>query len=79
MIATATAKDGRNFWTIDPIDGTRGYIRVPDGQYSICIAYLEDCQVQLSIIACPAMKSQALGTTCFIAVKGFGTIEVCDR
>lgn len=68
--------DCNNFWTIDPIDGTRGYIRTPDGQYSICLAYLESCQVELAIIACPAMQGfHGQRGTCFVALKGHGTFE----
>ena len=28
------------FWTLDPIDGTKGFIR--DAQYSICLAWVEN-------------------------------------
>lgn len=38
-------------WVIDPIDGTRGFLR--NGQYAICLALLVDGVVQVGILGCP--------------------------
>lgn len=43
----------QRFWTLDPIDGTKGYVR--GDQYGIAIALIEHGQVQLGVIACPAL------------------------
>lgn len=45
-------KDGR-FWTLDPIDGTKGFLR--QDQYAIALALIEDGEVVLSVLGCPAL------------------------
>jgi 3'(2'), 5'-bisphosphate nucleotidase len=39
------------FWTLDPIDGTKGYIR--GGQYAVALAYLEEGRPQYGVLGCP--------------------------
>ena len=43
-------KEGR-FWTVDPIDGTKGFLR--GGQYAVCLALVVEGQVQLGVLGCP--------------------------
>lgn len=38
-------------WSIDPIDGTKGFLR--GGQYAVCLALLVDGQVQVGVLGCP--------------------------
>ncbi|ROT34886.1 3',5'-bisphosphate nucleotidase [Sodiomyces alkalinus F11] len=38
-------------WAIDPIDGTKGFLR--GGQYAVCLALLVDGQVQVGVLGCP--------------------------
>ncbi|KAK4032166.1 hypothetical protein C8A01DRAFT_20734 [Parachaetomium inaequale] len=38
-------------WTIDPIDGTKGFLR--GGQYAIALALLEDGDVKVGVLGCP--------------------------
>jgi 3'(2'), 5'-bisphosphate nucleotidase len=38
-------------WTLDPIDGTKGFLR--GGQYAVCLALLVDGKVQLGVMGCP--------------------------
>lgn len=42
--------EGR-FWVLDPVDGTKGFLR--GGQYAVALALLEDHQVQLGLLGCP--------------------------
>lgn len=42
--------EGR-FWTLDPIDGTKGFLR--GDQYAIALALIEAGQVQLGVLGCP--------------------------
>ena len=42
---------GKNYWTLDPIDGTKGFLR--RAQYATALAYVEDGQVQLGVLGCP--------------------------
>jgi len=39
------------FWTLDPIDGTKGFLR--EGQWAIALALIGDGVVQLGVLACP--------------------------
>lgn len=39
-------------WVLDPIDGTKGYLR-RDGQYAIALALLDEGKVVLGVLACP--------------------------
>ncbi len=50
------------YWTLDPIDGTKGFLRGPvgegkegegGGQYAIALAYIEDGRVKLGVLGCP--------------------------
>jgi 3'(2'), 5'-bisphosphate nucleotidase len=47
----------RRFWVCDPVDGTKGFLR--GGQYTVALALLEDGQVQLGVLGCPAMVDPA--------------------
>lgn len=38
-------------WTIDPIDGTKGFLR--GGQYAVCLALMVDGQVTVGVLGCP--------------------------
>ena len=42
----------KRFWTLDPIDGTKGFIR--GDQYAIALALIEDGEVVLGVLGCPA-------------------------
>ena len=63
------------FWTLDPVDGTKGFLR--DDQYAIALALIEGGQVQLGALACPALPlsldepGSPVGTL-FVAVRGEG-------
>ena len=39
------------FWTLDPIDGTKGFLRLE--QYAVALALIEDGQVVLGVLGCP--------------------------
>jgi 3'(2'), 5'-bisphosphate nucleotidase len=67
------------FWTLDPIDGTKGFLR--DDQYAIALALIEGGKVKIGVLACPVLPLDAddvespLGTV-FIAVDGEGTVRL---
>ncbi len=60
------------FWTLDPIDGTKGFLR--GDQYAIALALIEDGDLKVGILGCPALDL-GHGTTglLFTAVRGEGT------
>jgi len=45
------ADSGKQFWVLDPIDGTKGYLR--GDQYAVALALVEDGKVQLGALGCP--------------------------
>lgn len=44
------------FWTLDPIDGTKGFLR--RDQYAIALAWVENGVVQLGVLGCPNLPHQ---------------------
>ena len=38
-------------WAIDPIDGTKGFLR--GGQYAVCLALMVDGHVRVGVLGCP--------------------------
>lgn len=58
-------------WTLDPIDGTKGYIRNASSQYAICLALLDARhQVVLGLLATPRYRSPE--PCIYSAIKGQG-------
>lgn len=43
--------DHRAFWTLDPIDGTKGFLR--NQQYAVALAYIEDGTPSIGVMGCP--------------------------
>lgn len=50
------------YWTLDPIDGTKGFLR--RGQYAIALALIENGQIVLGALGCPQLPdgSGGIGT-----------------
>jgi len=66
-------------WTLDPIDGTKGFLR--GGQYAVCLAFLVNSVVELSVIGCPnlpidPLKPEGPRGCLFVAVRGQGTQQL---
>ena len=64
------------YWTLDPIDGTKGFIR--GDQYAIALALVVDNQVEVGVLGCPKLNHDATpdqnGTgAIFVAARGQGT------
>ncbi|NVB42524.1 3'(2'),5'-bisphosphate nucleotidase [Pseudenhygromyxa sp. WMMC2535] len=45
------------FWVLDPIDGTKGFLRLE--QYAVALALVEDGQVVLGVLGCPNLPRRA--------------------
>ena len=74
-----TAQYSDRFWTLDPIDGTKGFLR--GGQYAVALALIVRGEVVVAALACPQFdlrpgpeleNGQAAGAI-FTAVKTHGT------
>lgn len=77
-------------WALDPIDGTKGFLR--GGQYAVCLGFMVDGKVEVGVMGCPNLPHDAssdkpkegefgagakrndLGTL-FIAVRGQGAFQ----
>ncbi len=63
------------FWTLDPIDGTKGFLR--GDQYAVALALIEDGRVRLGVLGCPSLPVIGLrgeGGSLFAAVRGEGSV-----
>ncbi len=66
----------REFWTLDPIDGTKGFLRRE--QYAVALGKIENGSVMIGILGCPELaessKSVSGGAgSLLVAVRGEGT------
>jgi len=66
------------FWTLDPIDGTKGFLR--GGQYAVCLALIIDGEVVLGVMGCPNLPHDLKNErgergSIFIAIKGQGASQ----
>lgn len=72
------------FWTLDPIDGTKGFLRRQ--QYAIALALIEDGQVVAGVLGCPNLSpngnSPDAKAGCLLAAsKGDGAkmLALCEE
>ncbi len=75
-INSGSGEVGPSFWTLDPIDGTKGFLR--RDQYAIALAYIVEGVVQLGVLGCPnlpyRLDATGSGRGClFVAIRGQGT------
>lgn len=66
------------FWTLDPIDGTKGFLR--GDQYAISLALIEEGSLVVSALCCPNLlvdpeKPAARGCI-FFAIRGAGAFSM---
>ncbi|WP_204103015.1 MULTISPECIES: 3'(2'),5'-bisphosphate nucleotidase [Spirulina sp. CCY15215] len=75
-IDRGNGKIAPRYWTLDPIDGTKGFIR--GDQYAIALALVENGDLKLGILGCPALPLDPTDANSgkgliFLAVRGEGT------
>lgn len=63
-------------WALDPIDGTKGFLR--GDQYAVCLALIVDGQVQVGVVGCPNLPHDLHDPNSprgglFTAVRGHGS------
>ena len=54
-IDRGSAESAPRFWTLDPIDGTKGFLR--GDQYAVALALVENGKVQVGVLGCPKLPS----------------------
>jgi len=64
------------FWALDPIDGTKGFLR--GDQYAIALALVQNGEVQIGVLGCPNLVNAEIPDlagpgSLVIAVRGQGT------
>jgi 3'(2'), 5'-bisphosphate nucleotidase len=70
------AEPGNRFWVLDPIDGTKGFLR--GDQYAVALALVEDGVVQLGVLGCPNLRDASVSDmegagSVVLAIRGQGT------
>jgi 3'(2'), 5'-bisphosphate nucleotidase len=84
-LATATAEDvltwidhgngavSSRYWTLDPIDGTKGFLR--GDQYAIALALVENGDLKVGVLGCPYLSFDGGERgLLFVAVRGEGAV-----
>jgi 3'(2'), 5'-bisphosphate nucleotidase len=61
---------GPRYWTLDPIDGTKGFLR--GEQYAVALALIEDGEVVLGVLGCPNLQEGAGVGALFAALGARG-------
>lgn len=69
-IGTRRARPGNRVWVLDPVDGTRGFIR--GSQYAIALALIVDGRIEVSALGCPNLDDGVI----FAAVRGQGSVRI---
>ena len=59
------------FWTLDPIDGTKGFLR--GGQYAVALALIIGGRVEVAVLGCPRLGAVDDGGLVFSAIRGGGS------
>jgi 3'(2'), 5'-bisphosphate nucleotidase len=70
------AEPGEQFWVLDPIDGTKGYLR--GDQYAVALAFVQNGVTQIGALGCPNLSNATTpdpdGPGCLIlGARGQGT------
>jgi 3'(2'), 5'-bisphosphate nucleotidase len=63
----------KRFWTLDPIDGTKGFLR--GEQYAVALALIVEGVVEVAVLGCPNLadpKDPSRQGVAFVAARGGG-------
>ncbi|HEY8516441.1 MAG TPA: 3'(2'),5'-bisphosphate nucleotidase [Candidatus Binatia bacterium] len=66
------AEPGQRFWTLDPVDGTKGFLR--GEQYAIALALIEDGRVTVGVLGCPNLAEDGRSD-----IGGIGALFAAER
>jgi 3'(2'), 5'-bisphosphate nucleotidase len=73
-----SAATGDRYWTLDPIDGTKGFLR--GEQYAIALALIERGEVVLGVLGCPNLPNpDGPPGAVFVAANGATEMYGADR
>ena len=71
-IDLGAAVPARRYWTLDPIDGTKGFLRRE--QYASALALIEDGRVKIAVLGCPNLREGYI-----VDIGGPGSLVVAVR
>jgi 3'(2'), 5'-bisphosphate nucleotidase len=69
-IDLGSAVSADRYWTLDPIDGTKGFLR--GDQYAVALALVYDGDVQVGLMGCPNLEIGDQKGVLFMAIRGGG-------
>lgn len=70
-IDRGAGKPGGRFWTLDPVDGTKGYLR--GEQWAVALALVVDGRVRLGVLGCPNLVDGYRAE-----FKGLGSVLIAE-
>jgi 3'(2'), 5'-bisphosphate nucleotidase len=70
-IDRGTAQSADRYWTLDPIDGTKGFLR--GDQYVVALALVYDGKVQVGVLGCPKLTLGGAEGVVLAAARGQGS------
>lgn len=81
-VSQGEKETAEEFWTLDPVDGTKGFIR--GDQYAVALAFIRKGQVEIGLLGCPNLSFETIPETrekgtLMVAVKGKGAWVVLDK
>ncbi len=73
-VGAATASTDGSYWTLDPIDGTKGFLR--GDQYAIALALIDAGEVVVGVLGCPNLPNgDGSRGAIFVAANGSATMR----
>jgi 3'(2'), 5'-bisphosphate nucleotidase len=69
-IDRGSAESANRYWTLDPIDGTKGFLR--GDQYAVALALVYAGQVQVGVLGCPKLSLGGGKGVLLAAARGQG-------
>jgi 3'(2'), 5'-bisphosphate nucleotidase len=77
LIDRGSGEPSTTYWTLDPIDGTKGFLRRE--QYAVALALVRDGKVELGVLGCPELNTNHLGKPPQPPAEAGGSICVAAR
>ncbi len=77
LVDRGSGKPAETFWTLDPIDGTKGFLRRE--QYAIALALVQNGKVELGVLGCPELSNSQLGGGPQASAEAGGSLIAATR
>ena len=68
---------GDVWWTLDPVDGTKGFLR--GGQYAIALGLIQDGEVEAGVLGCPNLSIDPAVNPATADREGCGLLYAAQR